>query len=424
MKRYLIIGNSSGGIAAAEAIREIDRRGKLTIVSEEPYPAYSRPLIARHLAGEAPLERMGYRPPSFYRDLDIELTLGHALTGLDLAAREVTLANGQTLPWDRLLLAVGGTPIVPPTEGLREHEFFNFTTLDDARRLAAHVPGHRHAVVVGGGLIGLSVTEALARLGQDVTIVELAPQILGRALDAHAAGLVLEALTQAGVRVLTGRTVTRVLGSRPGERAVSAVSLDDGAELPCDTLVVAIGVRPRTEIIAGSGVAVQRGIVVDRQMATSQRGVYACGDVAEAYDFIAGASRLTPIWPNAYLGGRIAGRNMAGVETVYAGGTAMNSLHFFGVSVMSAGIVDPPADDPGFEVLRRAGPAHDVYRKIVLQGERIVGLIFAGAIERAGIVFGLMRNGTPVTGFKDRLLADDLGLLSLPSDLRQQMMRA
>ncbi len=424
MTRYLIIGNSAGGVAAAEAIHDTDRRGAISVVSEEPYPAYSRPSIARYLCREVPEERMAYRPAGYYRALGIELILGHALQGIDLSAQTVELGDGRALPWDRLLLAVGGLPIVPPTEGLADIEYFTFTTLDDAKRLAAHVPGKRQAVVIGGGLIGISVTEALTKLGIQVTIIELAPQVLGRALDAHAGALARRALEKAGVRVLTGRTVARVIGRGRGQQAVAAVVLDDGLELPCDTLIVAIGVRPRAEVVAGTGIAVGRGIVVDRRMATSAAGVYACGDVAEAYDFILGENRLTPIWPNACLGGRIAGRNMAGAEALYGGGTAMNSLHSFGLSMMSAGTVDPPSGDASYEVLCQEDAQRGTYKKVVLQGGHVVGMIFAGAIDRAGIVFGLMKNGTPVQGWKDRLLADDLGLLSLPRDVRASMMQA
>jgi NAD(P)H-nitrite reductase large subunit len=423
MTRYVIIGNSAGGVGAAEAIREIDRHGALTLVSEEPYVAYSRPLIAQFLAGERTIERMNYRPADFYASRDIRLQLGQALAGIDLARRQVALAGGQEIPWDRLLLAVGGSPLIPPAEGLHEHDFYSFTTLDDARRLQAHLPGKRHVVVVGGGLIGMSVTEALVKLGLSVTIVELAPQILGRALDAEAAGMARTALESAGVRVLTQHSIARIIG-QPGERSVSSVVLDNGEELPCDTLIIAVGVRPRIEPARAAGLTIGRGIVVDRHMATSDPAVYACGDVAEGYDFVVGGSRLTPIWPNAYLGGRVAGRNMAGVEAIYTGGTAMNSLHSFGISIMSAGTVDPPADDPTYRVLRKDDRAQGRYRKIVLQSGRVVGMIFAGCIERAGVVYGLMKSGVDVSAFGERLLADDLGLFSLPRGLRAELLRA
>ncbi|MGQ9682668.1 MAG: NAD(P)/FAD-dependent oxidoreductase [Anaerolineae bacterium] len=416
MTRYLIIGNSSGGIGAAEAIRQLDRLGPVTMVSEEPLAAYSRPLIARYLTGETTLERMAYRPARFYQELGIRLLTGHPLAELRIAEREAVLADGQVLPYDRLLLAVGGTPIAPPIDGLQDCDWFTFTTLSDAQALAAHLPGKRAAVVVGGGLIGLSVSEALVRRGLQVTIVELAPHILGRALDARAASLVRRALETSGVRVFTGRSVASIGGSR---RQIQSVTLDDGAALPCDTLVVAIGVRPRTEVVQNTPIAVQRGIVVDRRMATSCSDVYACGDVAEAYDYLADANRVTPIWPNAFLGGRVAGRNMAGTETLYSGGTAMNSLHSFGLSIMSAGIVDPPAGDSSFHTLQREDAARGLYRKLVLRDGRVVGMIFAGAIERAGIVFGLMKDGVDVSPYAERLLEDNLTLLSLPEERRR-----
>lgn len=419
MTRYLIIGNSSGGIGAAEAIRQLDRHGPLTMVSEEPFAAYSRPLIARYLTGETTLERMAYRPPRFYQEFGIRLLTGHPLAELRIPEREAVLADGQVLPFDRLLLAVGGTPIAPPIAGLQECDWFTFTTLGDAQALAAHLPGRRTAVVVGGGLIGLSVSEALLKRGLDVTIVELAPHILGRALDARAAGMVRRALETHGVRVITGRSVVAAGCSR---RQIQSVTLDDGAEVPCDTLVVAIGVRPRTEVVHNTPITVQRGIVVDRRMATSCADVYACGDVAEAYDYLAGANRVTPIWPNAFLGGRVAGRNMAGAETLFSGGTAMNSLHSFGLSIMSAGTVDAPAGDSAFRTLQREDAARGLYRKLVLREGRVVGMIYAGAIERAGIVFGLMRDGVDVSAYAERLLEDGLTLLSLPQERRRYLL--
>ncbi len=166
--------------------------------------------------------------------------------------------------------------------------------------------------------------------------------------------------------------------------------------------------------------AVNRGIVVDRRMRTSVRDVYACGDVAEAFDFIQKADRVIPVWPNAYLGGRVAGLNMAGARAKYAGGTAMNSLNCFGLSVASAGLVDP-GDTDGYEILSTPATATG-YRKIVLKRGRVVGMIFLGDIERSGIVFGLMKDGVNVSSFKEALLRRDFGLSALPEQLRREML--
>ena len=342
--KYLIIGNSAGGIGAAEAIREVDKTGEVTIVSDEPYPAYSRPLISEYLAEKRPLEKMLFRPADFYERNNIRTFLGKKAQRLDIDKHVVELESGEKISWEKLLLATGGLPIVPQIKGIDRSGVFTFTTLDDAKAIDQFLnqfPKRTiRAVVIGGGLIGISVTEALVKRGVQVTIVEMKERILNTILDEETSVLEEETLMQAGVKIITGHTVAEI-GSYSGDD-VTSVTLDDGSPVPCELVIVAIGVRPRTDLTIGTGIKVNRGIVVDRRMATSHPEVFACGDAAEAYDFIYGENRLTPIWPNAYMGGRVAGFNMAGVSTEYSGGTAMNSLKYFGLAVVSAGIVNPP----------------------------------------------------------------------------------
>ena len=160
-------------------------------------------------------------------------------------------------------------------------------------------------------------------------------------------------------------------------------------------------------------IMVNRGIVVDRHMATSMPNVYACGDVAEAYDFIYGENRLSPVWPNAYTGGRIAGLNMAGRPTEYQGGTAMNSLAYFGINTVSAGLVSPP--DNGYEVI--SSRHDDIYKKMIIKNGLIVGMVFSGDIEKSGIIYNLMKDRVDISSFKEVLVADDFGLASLPEEI-------
>jgi NAD(P)H-nitrite reductase large subunit len=250
-------------------------------------------------------------------------------------------------------------------------------------------------------------------------MVELLDRPLASALDQRAAGVVERALREAGVELIFGQTVTEVLGRPDDDRRAGGVRLQDGRRLPCDMLAIAIGVTPRTELAVQAGLRVNRGIVVDRRMAASHPHVYACGDVAEAFDFIHGVERVTPIWPNAYIGGRVAGLNMAGRETVHSGGTGMNALSYFGLAIVSAGLQEP-GDGPGYEVL--TGWSRDgAYRKVVLREGRVAGLTFVRDIERSGIVFALMRNGTDVRGFMAALVAPDFGLASLPAELRREL---
>ncbi|MFC2058796.1 NAD(P)/FAD-dependent oxidoreductase [Chloroflexota bacterium] len=412
--KYLIVGNSAGGIGAAEAIREVDREGAITIVSDEPYPAYSRPLISEYLTGECLLERMLFRPADFYEKNHITALFDRKVKGLDLARRSVWLDDGERILWEKLLLATGGAPVVPPIKGRDRDGVFTFTTLDDARAIKEFLGGVRRAVVIGGGLIGISVTEALIECGVAVSVVEMKERVLNTILDEEASVLTEEALKRAGVEVLTGHTVAAILGAPSGLGPVSGVDLDDGRRLPCQMVVVAIGVVPRIELASASGVKVNRGITVDRHMATSCSDVYSCGDAAEAYDFLYDSNRPIPIWPGAYLGGRVAGRNMAGVLTEYAGVTAMNSLKYFGLDIVSAGMVAPPEGD-GYEVLTRREDSS--YQKVVLKDGFIVGMTFVGKIEKSGIIFGLMKDHVDVREFKESLLADDFGLASLPQEI-------
>jgi len=210
------------------------------------------------------------------------------------------------------------------------------------------------------------------------------------------------------VTVITGHTATAIAGSVAG--GVDGVTLDSDRALPADLVIVAVGVRPRLDIVEGSGIKASRGIIVDRRMATSVAGVYACGDAAEAYDFLYGENRVTPVWPNAYTGGRVAGLNMAGQAAEYPGGTSLNAMKYFGVNIVSAGMVTPP--DGGYEVISRRSGGN--YRKVVLKKGKIAGLVFAGDIEKSGIVYNLMKDGVNVSRFKEALVADDFSLASVP----------
>lgn len=412
--KYLIIGNSAGGIGAAEAIRELDRVGTMAIVSDEPYPTYSRPLISEHLFEGRPLERMLYRPADFYEQNKIQAVFGEKVAQLDFRGHSLELESGRKLEWQKLLLATGGSPIVPKMEGGELKEVFTFTKLDDAKAIDRFLnkrKGKTQALVIGGGLIGVSASEALVRRGVKVTIVEMKDWILNTILDEEGAELEAKALVEAGVDIITGHTVAKIKKNSSGE--VSGAELDDGRAVACDLVVVAIGVTPRLELVADTKVKTNRGIIVDRRMATSVSNVYACGDVAEAYDFVFGENRVTPVWPNAYVGGRIAGVNMAGGKAEYQGGTAMNSLKYFGVNIVSAGMVSPP--DKSYEVIIQRGDG--IYRKVILKDGLITGLVFAGDIEKSGIIYNLMKDKVKVDGFKDELVADDFGLASLPEEI-------
>jgi NAD(P)H-nitrite reductase large subunit len=422
MAKYLIVGGSAAGIGAVEAIRKVDPTGSITIISEEPCPQYSRPMISDFVSGKADFHKMKCRTDDFWKENNAEALTGKKATALNLTEKTVQLESGEKVAYEKLLLATGGKPFVPKMEGSDKDGVFTFTTIKDAQQLAAKIDSinAKAAVVIGAGLIGISVTEALMKRGLKVTMVELQEKILSLLLDAKASDLVEAVVKKAGVDIVTGQSVQKILGKPDNDGVVGGVMLTKGDQVPCDLVIVAIGVVPRTELVVGTAVKTNRGIVVDNMMQTNVPDVYASGDVAEAYDFIMNQNRLLPLWPLAVLEGQIAGYNMAGKKTTYMGGTNMSSLKYFGIPIVSIGLANPK-EDPALEVLVQNDAERNVYKKLVLKNNVIVGLTFVNCIERAGVLFYLMKNTINVKKFKQKLLADDFGLATLPVGLQRKM---
>lgn len=421
MPKYVIVGGSAGGIGAIEAIREIDPVEGITVVSEEPFPQYSRPMIGDFLSGEVMIEKMKYRGDHFWEKNRVQSLTGRKVVGLNLIKKYIKLDGEEKIDFEKLLLATGGKPFTPKIEGIEKNGVFTFTMLSDAERIATKIRSKRKAVVIGGGFIGVSVTEALTKQGVNVIIVELKNRILNLILDEVASRIIEKRIRKAGVTIVTNQTVKRILGRHDNENVVGGVVLTNGQEIPCDLVIFAIGVVPRTELVTRTKMKVNQGIVVDRFMRTSVPDVYACGDVAEAYDFILNENCLLPFWPVAYEGGRVAGYNMAGKKTEYSGGTTMSALECFDIPIIFIGITTPKEDD-GYETLVNYGPKSNLYKKIVLKNSSVVGMTFVGDIEKAGIIFNLMKNSVDVESFKQKLLSEDFGLVSLPENLRERLL--
>jgi len=294
---------------------------------------------------------------------------------------------------------------------------FTFTTWADERAIEEHLRQNQvsQAVVLGGGLIGLKCLEALHLRGLPVTLVELADRILSATFDREASRLAEGALARAGVDVRTSTTVGKVL-SRHGQ--LTGVELTDGSRIDCQMLVLGVGVRPDLSLVEATAIRTDRGIVVDDHMATSAAGIYAAGDVAQGLEALSGQTRPVPILPVAARQGRIAGTNMAGGDLRYEGAVLMNAVDVLALPTISVGRT---VEVEGDEVLSRLDEHAGTYRKLVLRNDRIVGAIFIGRIDRAGIFTGLIRSRIDVASFKELLLGDEFGLLSLPADYRAHM---
>jgi NAD(P)H-nitrite reductase large subunit len=420
MPKYVIVGASASGIGAVEAIRTVDQAGTIAIISEEECPQYSRPMISDFVSGKATFQRMMCREDDFWRTNNVEALTGRTAASLNLTEKYVVLEKNEHVSYEKLLIATGGKPFVPKMEGSDKEGVLTFTKIADAEKLAEKLETAKNIVVIGAGLIGVSVTEALVKRGLNVTLVELQPKILSLLIDAKGSDIVENIIRKEGVTIITGQSVQRIVCKPDNDQVVGSVILTNGEQVQCDSVIVAIGVVPRTELAAGTEIKLNRGIIVDNRMQTNVPDVYASGDVAEAFDFTLNQNRLLPLWPLAVAEGKVAGFNMAGKKTEYAGGTNMSSLKYFGIPVVSIGIACPK-EETGYEILIKHEPEKNLYKKIVLKDNVIVGITLVNDVERAGTMFHLMKNRINVKKFKKELTSETFSLAMLPASLRKTM---
>ncbi len=403
---YVIIGNSAAGIAAAESIRKFDQKGKVTIISDEPHNTYGRPLISYFLKGTSTAGTMHFRKPPFYTDNGIDTIFGHA--AVKIADKHVVLDNGDKVSYDKLLLATGSVPFVPTISGIEgKDNVFTFLKYDDAIALKAVVKKDSRVVIVGGGLIGLKAAEGLHTLCDDITVVEFADRVLAAVIDKQGGTIVSDHLENNGIKCILNNTVDTL---RDGE-----VLLKSGDVLPCDFLIVAVGVRPAITLAKNFGLTVNRGIVTNTHMQTSVPDIYAAGDCVESYDILDGTQKILALWPNAVRQGRIAGASMAGhADELFDGGMPLNSVGFFGLKVMTCGIINP-ADESGYEIVRIAKGQQ--YKKFVMQNNMLKGFILINAPNRAGLYTTLIRDGVDLATI-DGDITNGIGLINFKPEER------
>ena len=400
-RRYVIVGGSAAGMAAAVAIRHHDPQGSVRVLSDEADAPYFRPLIPFVVSRKKSVADMFLQGRGPYRAQGIELSLGVRAERIDSPARRLVTGHGETIPYDRLLIATGSRPNIPAgISGLEHQGVFALRTLEDARQAARRAEETTRAVMLGGGLLNLKAAFALLERGIEVILVVYSAEVLSQLMEPADALLIRRALDQAGLRILTGCNVRHILGD---DRGVSGVALDDGRELPCQMVCIGKGVRPNTEWLDAGAIKLDRGVVVDKHTAASVPDVYAAGDVAVTYDPITGAPIITGLWTNAVEMGRCAGANMAGYPSVY-GGTfgILNATQVARTPFVSMGIVHTAGTE--YETHRR-GTA-DAYRKLVFSpdGDRLVGALFVGDIANAGLYRLVIRERMPVDGFKRQII--------------------
>ncbi|MBU1148388.1 MAG: FAD-dependent oxidoreductase [Candidatus Omnitrophica bacterium] len=397
---YVIIGSSAAGINAIEAIRSKDKKSKITVISDEKTPLYSRCLISYFLAGTIDEKKIWYRPDDFFKQNKINAILGTKAEKIDADKKEIILSDKAKVKFDKLLIATGASAKMESIKGVDKKGVFPLRTIEHALEMQSMLGKVKQVAVLGGGLVGLRAAYALKNRGKDVTVFVRSPQILSQIIDKGSADIMQAHIEEKGIKVRTGSAATEIKGNDSIENLI----IDDKSEYPCELVIIGKGVNPNMAIAKDAGIKTNWGITADEFLKTSSDSVFTAGDVAEAYDIALEERSINAIWPAACEQGRIAGLNMTGEKESYEGSLAMNSLEFFGLPVISIGITKPKKDI--YEEIIRKDEPRKIYKKVVLRNGIIVGAITLNAVETIGILGALIKNKVDVSAIKDTILED------------------
>ncbi len=395
--KIVIVGNNVAGTNVAKALRDADPQAEIVIYTDERTPYYARPKLIDLISGSVKEEEMLFFPSEWYEKNRILLHLGSRVERIDPAAKAVHV-DGAAFGYDRLVLANGANSFLPPLKGLPKAGVFTLRTLEDARGIMAAARGSKHVVIIGGGLLGLETARALATgfPGLDITVLEYAEHLLMRQLDHEGAAILQRWIEKGGTKVLTNAETEGVLG----DANVTGVRLKDGRTVPADVVVVSAGARPNLALAKEAGLKVNRGVVIDGALRTSDPDVFAVGDVAE-FD-----GKTWGIIPPALEQARVAAKKILGLDAPdYAGTIPSNTLKVMGLDLASIGTVrsEHEAEEAASEEIRAMSPDGSVYRKFVVKDGRLVGAILLGTKKDVNKVSKLIREGTPVGAFRDKL---------------------
>jgi nitrite reductase (NADH) large subunit len=391
--QLVVVGNGMAGMRAVEElIARAPDRFDITVIGAESHPNYNRILLSAVLAGEKTLDEIVVNPYDWYAEHGFRLLAGIRATAIDRAARTVALTDGTSLPYDKLLLAVGSKPLALPIPGLGFPNVRAFRDIADAQAMIAAASGGGRAVVIGGGLLGLEAAWGLKRRVMAVALVHLMPTLMERQLDVAAGELLRRDLEARGIAFFTNAQTEEIAGNDRAE----AVVLADGRRIPADFVVVAIGIRPNIDLARAADLDVNRGVVVGDDMATSDPDIYAVGECIEHNGQVFGL--IAPIWDQA----KVCGARLAGDDAVYVPPPVFTSLKITGVDVFSAGRL--AAADPADEEITLHDEKRGLYKKVILREDKVVGSVLYGSIGDGPWYVELMRARADVSLIRDQIV--------------------
>ncbi|MDK0617691.1 FAD-dependent oxidoreductase [Clostridium perfringens] len=391
--RYIVVGASAAGISGAKTLRELDKDAEIILVSKDEN-VYSRCILHHYISGHRDIEALDFTDRDFFEKYNIEWKKGLEVKSIDDREHVIGLSNGESLKYDKILLATGASAFIPPVENLREAKnVVGLRNLEDAIKIKEEVEKVKNVVVLGAGLVGIDAIAGLAFKDLNVTLVEMGDRVLPIQLDKYASSKYEKRFEDAGVKLKLGVRAEKVLIDE--NKNPKVLLINTGEEIPCELIIVATGVRSNVAFLKDSSIETDRfGLIINEKGETNARDVYGAGDI----------TGRNPIWPTAVKEGIIAANNMVGNEIFmedFFG--SKNTMNFLGLTTMSLGVVNVP-DDSYTEEIDISG---ENYKKIIHKDGKIYGAIIQGDLSYAGVLTQLIKEKIHVSKVKKPLFEID-----------------
>lgn len=379
--KIVIIGNGVAGISAVEAIRSKNSQIEIEIFTDEKYFHYSRPRIIEYLGKKIEKEKLIIKNKNYYEQNNIKINLETKISKIDCENKKVILANGESVIYDKLIIAAGAFSFLPPVKGSNEKGVFTLRTIDDADKIMDFIKDKKRAVVIGGGLLGIEAGISILNHELEVTIVEFFDRLLPRQLDKDGAAILQKMLEDKGLKFLLNKQAEEI--KRENEEL--KILFKDGFALECDMILFSSGVRSNLEIIKETKIEFDKGIKVNKNMQTNIPDIFAAGDVAEFNGIVYG------IWPAAKEQGWAAGLNAIEENMEYVGSVFSTKLKVAGIELASMGSIEAKQD---IEIITKSN--ENIFKRLFVQNKKIVGAILLGDTKEYQNLQSIMKSNQQV----------------------------
>ncbi|ENW82141.1 MULTISPECIES: nitrite reductase small subunit NirD [unclassified Acinetobacter] len=392
--KLVLIGNGLAGMRCLEDLLDMaPDRYEVTVIGEEPWGNYNRIMLSPVLSGEKTIEDIMLHPHAWYRDKGIKFIADDPAIKIDRTRKTVRTEKGETVDYDRLIIATGSKPFIPPVQGVDLKGVISFRDIYDVNSMIKYCETKKNAVVIGGGLLGLEAAYGLKQRGMNVTVLHLMDRIMERQLDGRASRMLRHSIEEKGIKIITEANTEALIGKNGH---VSQIRLKDGTLLDADLVVFAVGIRPNIALAQSAGLRCNRGILVNDTMQTFDPSIYAVGECIEHRNQTFGL--VEPLWGQAFI---CATHLAEHGSLTFKSPTVPTQLKVSGVDVFSAGIFEPKED---YEDIILNDEKRHIYKRIIIQKDKVIGAVLFGDTEDGMWYAELIADQTPVSTFRNKLL--------------------